>query len=205
MTRLTQASKTKPSTLQTRSQNMASRGSGIRQSSPASSSLSSIRRSEAGKKRSEAGKKRSAADAELFEVPGAKNIRIQENLDKVNFFFCMVIQNLADLDKDLSSTEEDSDSDILEVKKPLPIGPKSRSFSTIPSELQTICQRAQRYVSEYTLFTNPFLSSVDILHLLVDSWNAGQDAEQSWHERTKDCDSIVCLFPNIFRRIADFI
>ena len=87
MTHLTQASvtrKTRPSSLHThtRSQNMASRHSGeIRQSSP---KLSSIRRSEVGKKRS-------AADAELFELPGAKNIRVQQNLDKVINLSCMII------------------------------------------------------------------------------------------------------------------
>lgn len=87
---------------------------------------------------------------------------------------------------------ESSDSDVLEVKKPLLAGPKSRAFSNLASELQAICQRAQRYISEYSLFTNPFLTSVDIFHLLVNSWDAGQDAEQSWHERTKDCDTLVC-------------
>ena len=96
-----------------------------------------------------------------------------------------------------------SNSDVLMVKKPLSAGPKSRSFSTIPSELQLICQQAQRYVSEYTLFTNPFLSSVDILHLLVDSWNAGQDAEQSWHSRTKECDVLVCPPLDVLCRITD--
>lgn len=79
MTRLTQASttrKTRPSSLHThtRSQNITSRNSvETRQSSP---KLSAIRRPEVGKKRS-------ATDAELFEMPGAKNIRIQENLDQV--------------------------------------------------------------------------------------------------------------------------
>lgn len=86
MTRLTQASttrKTRPSSLHThtRPQNIASRSGEIRQSSPKSSTI----------RRSEVGKKRCAADAELFEMPGAKNIRIQENLDKVKkMFFCMV-------------------------------------------------------------------------------------------------------------------
>ena len=202
MTRLTQAStirKTRPSSLHshTRAQNMASKSSEeIRQSSP---KLSSIRRSEVGRKRS-------AADAELFEVPGAKNIRIQENLDEVINLLCIIVQSWVNLDKDSSCTEEDVvglDSDLLEVKKPLYAGPKSRGFSNLPSELQPIAQRAQRYVSEYTLFTNPFLTSVDVIHLLVESWNAGQDAEQSYHEWTKDCDTLVRQFLNFARRIAD--
>ena len=86
MTRLTEASttrKTKPSSLHTHThpQNIASRSSEIWQSS---SKLSTIRCSEVGKKQC-------AANAELFEMPGAKNIRIQENLDKVKkMFFCII-------------------------------------------------------------------------------------------------------------------
>lgn len=102
--------------------------------------------------------------------------------------------------------ESDSTADVLEVKRPHAVGLRTRSFSSIPSDLQAICQRAQRFVNEYTLFTNPFLSSVDVLHLLSNAWTAAQEAEQDWQERTRECDSVVSrLFTSPLRRRTDIL
>jgi len=49
-------------------------------------------------------------------------------------------------------------------------GRGSRSFVAIAPELQPLCFVAQAWVSDYTYFYNPLLNSLDMIHLINNTW-----------------------------------
>ena len=58
-------------------------------------------------------------------------------------------------------------------------------------KLQAIIQVAQKYMSDYTLFTNPFLAALDILYLIEEAWEFAQDSQQKYEEINKDSKVLV--------------
>jgi hypothetical protein len=89
--------------------------------------------------------------------------------------------------------DDDYDSDVMVVKSLQRVGRVTRSFSAIPDQLQRLCCVAKEWVANYTLFKNPFLSSLDVLNLIHEAWERAQDKEKSYTERTKACDALVEL------------
>jgi hypothetical protein len=111
-------------------------------------------------------------------------------------------------DDDRNNGEGDSDSDVdddsrmtTDVPRPWEQGRRSRSFASIPNNLQTLCYHAQRYVASHTLFRNPMMTGMDVLRHLGVAWDDAQDTVRQYQARTKECDSLV-TFPNR-RKLAD--
>jgi len=71
------------------------------------------------------------------------------------------------------------------------MGNKTRSFTSIPDKLQRLCYVAKEWVADYTLFNNPFLSSLEILNLIHEGWERADDTEKNYQERTKACDALI--------------
>jgi len=83
------------------------------------------------------------------------------------------------------------ESDDEEIKRPQNRILRMRSFGAVGPKLQAIIQVAQKYVSDYTLFTNPFLTALDILHLVDEAWEFAQDSQQKYEEINKDSKALV--------------
>ena len=62
--------------------------------------------------------------------------------------------------------DDDDNSDVMVEKSLLRVGRVSRSFSAMPDQLQRLCFVAKECIANYTLFNNPFLSSLDVLNLI---------------------------------------
>ncbi|RPB20981.1 hypothetical protein L211DRAFT_851866 [Terfezia boudieri ATCC MYA-4762] len=67
----------------------------------------------------------------------------------------------------------------LVMHKPICVGPRSRSFFTLPDEYKDLTMRAAMHVRQYTLFQNPFLNALDIGQLLSESWLRVQEESGS--------------------------
>jgi len=96
--------------------------------------------------------------------------------------------------QDDDETEEDNyreESDLEKMEKPCNTALRTHSFGAIGPKLQAIVQGAQKYVSDYTLFTSPFLSAVDILHLVDEPWGSLQDAQRKYEEIKRDCKGLL--------------
>jgi len=65
------------------------------------------------------------------------------------------------------------------------------SFGAVRPKLQAIVQVAQKCVSDYMLFTNPFLAALDILYLVDEPWEFAQDSQQKYEEKNKDSKALV--------------
>jgi len=89
---------------------------------------------------------------------------------------------------EVPDTESDDLGEVMRLKQ---TGWPSRSFLTIPQYLQGLCFVAQAWVSEYTYFKNPMLNSLDVIHLVNDTWEFAQDREKYYQKRTKACNSLV--------------
>ena len=87
--------------------------------------------------------------------------------------------------------EEEKASDVEIVEKPRNSAIRSQSFGRVAPNVQSLVHAAQKYMSEYTLFTNPFLSSTDVLHLLREAWNFAQDQETRYEEASKESMTLV--------------
>jgi len=87
--------------------------------------------------------------------------------------------------------DEEYDSDVIIVKSLQHVGKVTRSFTAIPDKLQRLCYVVKEWVADYTLFNNPFLSSLDILNLIHEAWERAEDKENNYQERTKACDTLV--------------
>jgi len=158
-----------------------------------------------GKSRKTLGRKRSALDgAELRELDGSRNIRVQGPTRKDKVAPAMLIEsartNLIERiqehveDEDDNKTDGDEEEEALDVEiveKPRNSAIRSRSFGGVAPNVQALVYAAQMYVSEYTLFTNPFLSSTDVLHLLREAWNFAQDQETRYEEASKESITLV--------------
>jgi len=96
--------------------------------------------------------------------------------------------------QDDDEIEEDNfheESDPEEMEKPHNTALRTHSFRAIGPKLQAIVQGAQKYMSDYTLFTSPFPSAVDILHLVNEAWGSSQDAQHKYEEINRDCKALV--------------
>ena len=82
-------------------------------------------------------------------------------------------------------------------------GRQSRLFIGIDSELQGLCFVAQAWVTEYKYFRNPFLSALNVIHLVNEVWEFAPDREKTYLKRTKACDSLVRKLASSKRPIAN--
>jgi len=76
----------------------------------------------------------------------------------------------------------ENDSDVIIVKSLQHVGNKTRSFTSILDKLQCLCYVAKEWVTDYTLFNNPFLSSLEILNLIHEAWERAEDMEKNYQE-----------------------
>ena len=107
----------------------------------------------------------------------AKPIDIEEDEP-----YCMLGSETADA--------EAEDSDCVEIKPP-PRADRCRCLSTIPDKLQYLVRRAQTDIVDYTLFTMPFMSPVEVLFLLSDAWEGAQDSERKFKLKNKAVDAYL--------------
>lgn len=132
-------------------------------------------------------RKRKASPVRLQNAPGSKHIRIQQKPIEVDE---------DDTDDPYRGCDEEprhttaEDSDCVEIKPP-PRADRCRSLSTIPDKLQGLVRCAQDDIANYTLFTKPFLSPVEILFLLSDAWERAQDSQRRFELKTKSVDAYV--------------
>jgi len=123
----------------------------------------------------------------LQNATGSKHIRIQEKpIDIRDDGENEPYYGSGDDERDAQA----EDSDCVEINPP-PRADRCRSLSTIADRLQGLVRRAQADVIDYTLFTMPFLSPVEVLFLLTDSWERAQDAERRFESKNKAVDSYV--------------
>ncbi|KAF8433154.1 hypothetical protein BGX38DRAFT_1276210 [Terfezia claveryi] len=71
------------------------------------------------------------------------------------------------------------------AKKPSRVGPRSRSFFTIPEQYKELTTRAASHVHCYTLFANLMLNAEEIQQLLSVSWIKAQEDTGQELERVK--------------------
>jgi len=83
------------------------------------------------------------------------------------------------------------ESDDEEIERPQNRTLRTRSLGAVGLKLQAIVQVVQKYVSDYTLFTNPFLAALDILHLIDEAWEFAQDSQQKYEKIKKDSKALV--------------
>jgi len=87
--------------------------------------------------------------------------------------------------------DEENESDVVEVKRLQDGGKRTRSFAAIPQKLQGLCFIAQNWVTDYTFFRLPFLSSLDVINLIQEAWEEAQDQERAYPLCTKACEALV--------------
>ncbi|KAF8428822.1 hypothetical protein BGX38DRAFT_1146991 [Terfezia claveryi] len=73
--------------------------------------------------------------------------------------------NRFSLDSEDHNTHQEDGPDRM-AKKPSHVGPRLRSFFTIPEQYKELTTRAASHVHYYTLFTNPMLNAEEIQQLL---------------------------------------
>jgi len=77
--------------------------------------------------------------------------------------------------------DEEDESDVVEVKRLQDRGKRIRSFAAILQKLQGLCFITQNWVTDYTFFRLPFLSSLDVINLIQEAWEWAQDQESDTH------------------------
>ncbi|KAF8415069.1 hypothetical protein EV426DRAFT_701826 [Tirmania nivea] len=146
-------------------------------------------------------RKRKRKELELYELPGNKNIRVQEQLENKREDIVSIPSDseCEDVGNGIPN-DEVLELDEVVIKQLLSNSKKSQSFAAIPSELQSLCFITQAWITDYTFFRLPFLSSLDVINLIHESWKIAQDEEKSYLWRTKDSkvytpesDPISCM------------
>ncbi|KAF8416583.1 hypothetical protein EV426DRAFT_578631 [Tirmania nivea] len=163
----------------------------------ASSSISMPAEMTIGREISDGIRKRKRKELELYELPGNKNIRNKRE-DIVSIPSDSECEDVGNGTPD----DEASESDEVVVKQLLSNGKKSRSFAAILSELQSLCFIAQAWITDYTFFRLPFLSSLDVINLIHESWETAQDEKKSYLWRTKE---YATLLKSIHSRIRSYV
>ena len=95
--------------------------------------------------------------------------------------------------EEVSETSE-SEDEIIIVEQPNTGKVKTRSVADIRDEVQGLCAVAKVWVTDFTLFSNPFLNAMDVTILVQQAWMHGQDTQNVYGECTKDCTALVILF-----------
>jgi len=70
-------------------------------------------------------------------------------------------------------------------------GKRTSSLAAIPLKLQGLCFTAQTWITNYTFFRLPFLSSLDVINLIQEAWEWAQDQEKAYPPSTKACEPLV--------------
>ena len=92
----------------------------------------------------------------------------------------------------VSDSEADTrESSVIVVKQLTTSKRKTRSFASVPDELQGLCYIAHTWVTDFTLFGNPFLNAMDMINMVHQAWEFAQDTEQNWAKRTDECGTMV--------------
>ena len=95
--------------------------------------------------------------------------------------------------EEVSETSE-SEYEIIIVEQPNTGKVKTRSVAGICDEVQGLCAVEKVWVTDFTLFSNPFLNVIDVTILVQKAWMHAQDMQNVYGECTKDCRALVILF-----------
>ena len=95
--------------------------------------------------------------------------------------------------EEVSETSE-SEDEIIIVEQPNTGKVKTRSVADIRDEVQGLCAVAKVWVTDFTLFSNPFLNAMDVTILVQKAWMHAQDTQNVYGECTKDCRALVIVF-----------
>ena len=93
----------------------------------------------------------------------------------------------------VSETSE-SEDEIIIVEQPNTGKVKTRSVAGIRDEVQGLCAVAKVWVTDFALFSNPFLDAMDVTILVQKAWMHAQDTQNVYGECTKDCRALVIVF-----------
>ncbi|KAF8415578.1 hypothetical protein BGX38DRAFT_1281248 [Terfezia claveryi] len=80
----------------------------------------------------------------------------------------------------------------LTIQKPPRVGPRSRSFFSVPDEYKELVRRAASHVRHYTLFGNPMLNAEEIQQLLSVTWVKAQEETGETLPRLKIASTHYC-------------
>ena len=95
--------------------------------------------------------------------------------------------------KEVLETSE-SEDEIIIVEQPNKGQVKTQSVTGIRDEVQGLCAVAKVWVTDLSLFSNPFLNMIDVTILVQKAWMHAQDTQNVYGECTKDCSALVILF-----------
>ena len=95
--------------------------------------------------------------------------------------------------ENVSETSESQD-EIIIVEQPNTGKVKTRSVSGIRDEVPGRCAVAKIWVTDFTLFSNPFQNAMDVTILVQKAWMHAQDTQNVYGECIKDCRALVILF-----------
>ena len=95
--------------------------------------------------------------------------------------------------KEVLETSE-SEDEIIIVEQPNKGQVKTQSVTGIRDEVQGLCAVAKVWVTDLSLFSNPFLNMIDVTILVQKAWMHAQDTQNVYGECTKDCRALVILF-----------
>jgi hypothetical protein len=88
--------------------------------------------------------------------------------------FLIILQSSPSLD-DFIIQDEAQQNEALVIERPHRVGPRSRSFFTIPDIYKDVTLRAASLVKHYTWFENPMLTASEIAQLVTETWDAAQE------------------------------
>ena len=67
----------------------------------------------------------------------------------------------------VSDSEADTrESSVIVVKQLITSKRKMRSFISVPDELQRLCYIAHTWVTDFTLFDNPFINAINMINII---------------------------------------
>ena len=94
---------------------------------------------------------------------------------------------ILDNENDEENTEEvsetsESEDEIIIVEQPNTGKVKTRSVASIRDEVQGLCAVAKVWVTDFTLFCNPFLNAMDVTILVQKAWMHAQDTQNVYGE-----------------------
>ena len=89
------------------------------------------------------------------------------------------------------------------VNRPKGTQKLARSFVAIDNDLQGLSLTAQHWVTDYTLFTNPFLNAQDMLNLVHDAWAYAQDKNQVFKQSSRQCHTWLTVHVPSTHNVSD--
>ena len=101
-----------------------------------------------------------------------------------------------DRTEEVSETSGSDEDEVMVVEQPRIGKKKTRSVSSVVDALQDHCAIAKIWVTDFTLFSNPFLNAAEVNILVHQAWRHAEDKQKLYAERPKEASALVihCSF-----------